>query len=68
MMQQVAVEYETNSVVWSENVRHQDEKILKAAGAKDIVLKGDAAKRYLEIAHGEIWKEQIGRASCRERV
>jgi TRAP-type C4-dicarboxylate transport system substrate-binding protein len=68
MMQQVAVEYETNSVVWSENVRHQDEKILKAAGAKDIVLKGDAAKRYLEIAHGEIWKELAKRSDDAEKL
>jgi len=62
MMTDVGIEYETASVIWSEAVRAEDEKKLKAAGAKDIVLKGDAAARYLEIAHGEIWKELAKRS------
>lgn len=54
---EAAKTYETTSVEWSENVRQEDEKELKKAGVQDIVLKGAAAEKYLEIAHSEIWKE-----------
>ena len=62
MLTEVGIKYETDSVLWSEDIRAKDEKILKAAGAKDIVLSKDASKRYLEIAHGEIWKELAKRS------
>tara|TARA_R110002072_G_scaffold174470_8_gene329939 strand:- start:16 stop:1050 length:1035 start_codon:yes stop_codon:yes gene_type:complete len=68
MMTDVGIEYETASVLWSEGVRAEDEKKLKAAGAKDIVLSGDAAARYLEIAHGEIWKELAKRSDNAEKL
>lgn len=68
MLTEVGIAYETNSVLWSEGVRANDEKILKAAGAKDIVLSADAAKRYLEIAHGEIWKELAKRSDYAEQL
>ncbi len=51
------MEYETTSLVYMEIQRKAEEKILHAAGVKDIELKGDAAKRYLSIAHSEIWKQ-----------
>ena len=52
-----AIEYETTSVHLVEKWRHEEEKALMEAGVQDIVLKGDAAARYLDIAHQEIWKE-----------
>ena len=67
-MTKVGIEYETNSVEYSEGVRMQDEAILKKAGTKDIVLKGDAAAKYLEIAHGEIWKELAKRSTNAEAL
>jgi len=67
-MTKVGIEYETNSVEYSEGVRMQDEAILKKAGTKDIVLKGNAAAKYLEIAHGEIWKELAKRSTNAEAL
>ena len=64
----VGIEYETTSVLWSEEVRKQDEKTLLGAGAQDIVLSDDAAARYLEIAHGEIWKELAKRSDYAEKL
>lgn len=52
-----AIKYETASVKWVEGERIKEEKQIKAAGVTDIALKGDAAARYLDIAHQEIWKE-----------
>ncbi len=52
-----AIEYETASIHLVEKWRHEEEKTLKESGVQDIVLKGDAAARYLDIAHQEIWKE-----------
>lgn len=52
-----ALEYETTSVHLVEKWRHEEETELKKAGVQDIVLEGDAAARYLDIAHQEIWKE-----------
>jgi TRAP-type C4-dicarboxylate transport system substrate-binding protein len=68
VLNEVAVEYETASVLFSEEVRKEDEKKMFAAGAKDIVLKGDAAAKYLEIAHGEIWKELAKRSEYADKL
>ena len=68
MLEDVGVEYETASVMWTESVRKADEAKLKAAGAKDIVLSEEASKRYLEIAHGEIWKELAKRSDYADQL
>jgi TRAP-type C4-dicarboxylate transport system substrate-binding protein len=68
MLEDVGVEYETASVLWTEDVRKADEAKLKAAGAKDIVLSEEASKRYLEIAHGEIWKELKKRSDYADQL
>lgn len=57
LMNRIAVEYETTSVLFVEGERAKDDKILKEVGVKDIYLKPAAAAEYLKIAHGEIWKE-----------
>ena len=53
----LALAYETSSVLYVELERIKEEPLVKKAGVKDIVLKGAAANKYLEIAHAEIWKE-----------
>jgi TRAP-type transport system periplasmic protein len=67
-MTKVAIEYETTSVEYSEGVRQNDEAIMKKAGVQDIVLKGEGAEKYLEIAHGEIWKELAKRSTHAEAL
>ena len=42
--------------------RRREEKILYEAGVKDIKLTGNAAKKYLAIAYGEIWKQLAKRS------
>jgi TRAP-type C4-dicarboxylate transport system substrate-binding protein len=68
ILEKVGLEYETASVLWTEEVRKEDEKKVKAAGAQDIVLKGAAAAKYLEIAHGEIWKELKKRSEYADQL
>ena len=53
----VAIEYERTSLTYMETERKREEKILHAAGVKDIELKGEAARKYLAIAYGEVWKQ-----------
>ncbi len=55
-LNKVALEYETTSVKWVEKERLKEEAEIKKVGVVDIELKGAAAQRYLDIAHGEIWK------------
>lgn len=62
ILEDSAVKYETASVLYSEEVRAADEAALKKAGVEDIVLSNSAAAKYLEIAHGEIWKELAKRS------
>ena len=57
LMTRTAIEFETTSDQYIEAVRLEEEKEIKKAGIKDIVLKPAAAAKYLEIAYGEIWKE-----------
>lgn len=53
----VAKEYEKVSNEYMERIRAEEDKVVRKAGVKVITLKGDAARKYLSIAHGEIWKE-----------
>ena len=70
MTAQVAEEpvYETTSVKWLEAERAREEKVMLAAGVKDIKLAGAAAKKYLNIAHQEIWKQLKERSKYHDRL
>lgn len=57
LLNRIAIEFEVTSVQYIEAQRLREDKIMKAEGIQDIVLKGSAAAKYLAIAHGEIWKE-----------
>ncbi len=56
------IEYEKTSVKFVQANWEKEEKImltkggLDGKGVKDIALKGKAAKKYLDIAYGEVWK------------
>lgn len=63
-----ALEYETSSILFVEKSRQQEEAELKKAGVEDIVLRGDAAARYLDLAHQEIWKELKKRSEYHDRL
>jgi len=68
LMNRIAIEFEVTSVQYIEAERLREEKIIKAEGIKDVVLKGDAAAKYLEIAHGEIWKELKKRSKYHDQL
>jgi TRAP-type transport system periplasmic protein len=68
MLNRMAIEYEITSVQYIEAERLREEKIIKKQGIKDIVLKGAAAAKYLEIAHGEIWKELKSRSKYHDQL
>ncbi len=57
-----AIEYETTSVHWMEEQRLKEDEQLRAAGVKDIVLEGKAARKYLDAAYDAIWKELENRS------
>ncbi len=57
IISKIALEYEATSLEYMEKQRKSEEKILHDAGVKDFPLTGKAASRYLNIAHGEIWKQ-----------
>ena len=63
-----ALAYETASVHWVDGERQKEQVIMKNAGVKDIALKGSAAAKYLDIAHGEIWKELKKRSEYHDRL
>lgn len=63
-----AIAYETSSIHFVEKSRQQEETELKKAGVEDIVLRGDAAARYLDLAHQEIWKELKKRSEYHDRL
>jgi len=67
-LKSLAVEYETTSVKWIEGKRIAEEKIMAAAGVKDIALTGAAGAKYLDIAHQEIWKELMSRSEYHDRL
>lgn len=64
----LALAYETSSVLFVELERLKEEPLVKKAGVKDIVLKGKAAAKYLEVAHGEIWKELKTRSKYHDQL
>ena len=64
----LALHYETSSVLFVELERQKEEPLVKAAGVKDIVLKGAAAQKYLDVAHGEIWKELKKRSKYHDQL
>ena len=67
-LKDLAVKYETTSVIWMEKQRVKEEKQLKAAGVKDIALKGAAAAKYLDIAHQEIWKQLKAKSEYHDKL
>jgi len=57
LLNRVAIEFEVTSAQYIEASRLREEEIIKKGGIKDIVMKPEAAAKYLEIAHAEAWKE-----------
>jgi TRAP-type C4-dicarboxylate transport system substrate-binding protein len=57
LLNRVAIEFEVTSAQFIETARLREEEIIKKSGIKDVVMKPDIAAKYLEIAHGEAWKE-----------
>ena len=68
ILNRMAIEYEVTSVQFVEAERLKEEVQIKAAGVKDIVLTGKAKAKYLEIAHGEIWKELKKRSKYHDQL
>lgn len=68
LLNRMAIEFEVTSVQFVEAERLREEKIIKEVGVKDIVLKGAAKAKYLEIAHGEIWKELKKRSRYHDQL
>ena len=64
----LALAYETSSVLYVELERIKEEPLVRKAGVKDIVLKGAAANKYLEIAHAEVWKELKKRSKYHDQL
>ena len=67
-LNELAREYETTAVAWMEKERLKEDKVIMAAGVKDIVLEGKAGQRYLDIAHGEIWKQLKERSEYADKL
>lgn len=67
-LNRLALSYETASVLFVELERIKEEPLVKGAGVKDIVLKGKAAAKYLEVAHSEIWKELAKRSKYADQL
>ena len=67
-MNNAALAYETSSVLFVELERLKEEPLVKMAGVKDIILKGKAANKYLEIAHEEIWKQLKERSAYHDQL
>jgi len=68
LLNKVAVEYETTSVEYLEKERLKEEPLVAKAGVKDLVLEPAAAAKYLELAHGEIWKELKKRSKYHDQL
>ncbi|MEK9796416.1 MAG: TRAP transporter substrate-binding protein DctP [Alphaproteobacteria bacterium] len=68
LLERIALEFEITSVQFVEAERLREEEIIKKAGIKDVVLKGAAAAKYLEIAHGEVWKELKSRSKYHDQL
>lgn len=68
LLNRIGIEFEVTSVRYVEAARVREDKIILASGVKDVVLKGEAARKYLEIAHGEIWKELKTRSKYHDQL
>ena len=68
LVNRTAIEYETTSIQFVEKTRLKEDKVSMAAGVQDVVLKGDAAAKYLAVAHGEIWKELKKRSKYHDQL
>jgi TRAP-type C4-dicarboxylate transport system substrate-binding protein len=64
----LALHYETSSVLFVEMERQKEEVLVRKQGIQDIQLKGKDAQKYLEIAHGEIWKELKNRSEYHDQL
>jgi TRAP-type C4-dicarboxylate transport system substrate-binding protein len=58
-LQKVALDYEKNSIGYMEIRRKKDEAALFAAGAKDIVLKGNGRMHYINSANVSVWDRLV---------
>ena len=58
-----SISYEKAARAYSGELRDKDVAILKKAGVKDLVLKGEARKKYLNTAYGAIWASLEGKKS-----
>lgn len=64
----LALHYETSSVLYIELERQKEEPLVRKAGIQDIVLKGKAAAKYVDLAHQEIWKELKKRSEYHDQL
>ncbi|MEX2455484.1 MAG: TRAP transporter substrate-binding protein DctP [Rhodospirillaceae bacterium] len=63
-----AIAYETVAVFFTEKARKEEEAEIKAAGVQDIVLDGEGAAKYVDLAHQEIWKELKNRSDYHDQL
>ena len=50
-----SLQYEREALPYMASLKEKDVAVLKKAGVKDLVLKGEARKKYLNTAYGAIW-------------
>ena len=67
-LENLALHYETSSILFVEMERQKEEQLVRKQGIQDIQLKGATAQKYLEIAHGEIWKELKNRSDYHDQL
>jgi len=67
-LNEMALHYETSSVLYVELERLKEEPLVKKAGVKDFILKGKAATDYLAVANSEIWKELKKRSKYHDQL
>ncbi len=67
-LENLALHYETSSVLYVELERQKEEILVKKQGIKDVQLKGKTALKYLDIAHAEIWKELKTRSKYHDQL
>lgn len=52
---QFSLQYEKEALPYMAALKKKDVAVLHAAGVKDLVLEGEARKKYLNTAYGAIW-------------
>ena len=67
-LENLALHYETSSVLYVELERQKEEILVKKQGIKDILLKGKVGQKYLDIAHSEVWKELKSRSKYHDQL